>query len=316
MSQSSHTAFITGASSGIGAIYAERLAARGYDLILAARREDRLQALAGQLQARYAIRASILKADLSEEQGIEAVEQRLQQDPAVDLFINNAGTAKMAGFLASTSREHQAIHTLNTTALLRLSYAALAAFAPRGRGTLINIASILALHTLPGSAVYSASKAWVLSFTRGLQDEFADSGVRIQAVLPAATATDLWPTSGVALDALPTGTVMTTEDLVDAALRGLEMGEKVTLPPVHDLGLWEAFEQTRLALFTSANRATGAAVSLTRPGGGHYSGSGTAARVQIASCSPPRRSVITTLSPAFLPSQGFRTCSTIRSRLA
>ncbi|KMH51277.1 short-chain dehydrogenase/reductase [Klebsiella quasipneumoniae] len=252
MSQSSHTAFITGASSGIGAIYAERLAARGYDLILAARREDRLQALAGQLQARYAIRASIVKADLSEEQGIEAVEQRLQHDPAIDLFINNAGTAKMAGFLASTPREHQAIHTLNTTALLRLSYAALAAFAPRGRGTLINIASILALHTLPGSAVYSASKAWVLSFTRGLQDEFADSGVRIQAVLPAATATDLWPTSGVALDALPTGTVMTTEDLVDAALRGLEMGEKVTLPPVHDLGLWEAFEQTLLALFTSA----------------------------------------------------------------
>ena len=92
----------------------------------------------------------------------------------------------------------------------------------------------------------------MLSFTRGLQEEFADSGVRIQAVLPAATATDLWPTSGVALDTLPSGTVMTTEDLVDAALRGLEMGEKVTLPPVHDLGLWEAFEQTRLALFTSA----------------------------------------------------------------
>ena len=246
MTQPSHTAFITGASSGIGAIYAERLAARGYNLILAARREDRLQALADQLQARYAIRASILKADLSEEQGIEAVEQRLQQDPAIDLFINNAGTAKLAGFLASTPREHQAIHTLNTTALLRLSYAALAAFTPRRRGTLINIASILALHTLPGSAVYSASKAWGVSFTRG------DSGVRIQAVLPAATATDLWPTSGVALDALPTGTVMTTEDLVDAALRGLEMGEQVNLPPVHDLGLWETFEQSRLALFTSA----------------------------------------------------------------
>ncbi|HBS0038364.1 TPA: SDR family NAD(P)-dependent oxidoreductase [Klebsiella pneumoniae] len=245
MTQPSHTAFITGASSGIGAIYAERLAARGYNLILAARREDRLQ-------ARYAIQASILKADLSEEHGIAAVEQRLQQDPAIDLFINNAGTAKLAGFLASTPREHQAIHTLNTTALLRLSYAALAAFTPRRRGTLINIASILALHTLPGSAVYSASKAWVLSFTRGLQEEFADSGVRIQAVLPAATATDLWPTSGVALDALPSGTVMTTEDLVDAALRGLEMGEQVTLPPVHDLGLWETFEQSRLALFTSA----------------------------------------------------------------
>lgn len=138
MTQPSHTAFITGASSGIGAIYAERLAARGYNLILAARREDRLQALADQLQARYAIQASILKADLSEEHGIAAVEQRLQQDPAIDLFINNAGTAKLAGFLASTPREHQAIHTLNTTALLRLSYAALAAFTPRRRGTLID----------------------------------------------------------------------------------------------------------------------------------------------------------------------------------
>lgn len=161
MTQPSHTAFITGASSGIGAIYAERLAARGYNLILAARREDRLQALADQLQARYAIQASILKADLSEEHGIAAVEQRLQQDPAIDLFINNAGTAKLAGFLASTPREHQAIHTLNTTALLRLSYAALAAFTPRHRGTLINIASILALHTLPGSAVYSAQSLGV-----------------------------------------------------------------------------------------------------------------------------------------------------------
>lgn len=144
MTQPSHTAFITGASSGIGAIYAERLAARGYNLILAARREDRLQALADQLQARYAIQASILKADLSEEHGIAAVEQRLQQDPAIDLFINNAGTAKLAGFLASTPREHQAIHTLNTTALLRLSYAALAAFTPRRRGTLINIAAAYA----------------------------------------------------------------------------------------------------------------------------------------------------------------------------
>ncbi len=134
MTQPSHTAFITGASSGIGAIYAERLAARGYNLILAARREDRLQALADQLQARYAIQASILKADLSEEHGIAAVEQRLQQDPAIDLFINNAGTAKLAGFLASTPREHQAIHTLNTTALLRLSLCRAGRFHPTTPG--------------------------------------------------------------------------------------------------------------------------------------------------------------------------------------
>jgi NADP-dependent 3-hydroxy acid dehydrogenase YdfG len=156
-------AFITGASSGIGAIYAERLAARGYNLILAARREDRLQALADQLQARYAIQASILKADLSEEHGIAAVEQRLQQDPAIDLFINNAGTAKMAGFLASTcastSDSYAQYHRAAAPELCRAGR-----FHPTTPGTLINIASILALHTLPGSAVYSASKAWVLSF--------------------------------------------------------------------------------------------------------------------------------------------------------
>lgn len=103
-----------------------------------------------------------------------------------------------------------------------------------------------------GQRSLQRQQSLVLSFTRGLQEEFADSGVRIQAVLPAATATDLWPTSGVALDALPSGTVMTTEDLVDAALRGLEMGEQVTLPPVHDPGLWETFEQSRVVLFTSA----------------------------------------------------------------
>lgn len=248
MTTPSQTALITGASSGIGALYAERLAARGYHLILVARREERLQALAEDLQRQYGIRADVLKADLSEESGIRAVEARLQSDPTIALVINNAGTAKMGGLLSADVREHQMIHTLNTTALLRLSYAALAAFSPRGQGTLINIASILALHALPGSA----SKAWVLSFTRALQEEFADSGLRIQAVLPAATATDLWPTSGVALDALPAGSVMTTEDLVDAALSGLDQGENITLPPVHDLALWTHFDQARLALFGSA----------------------------------------------------------------
>ncbi|WP_174510328.1 SDR family NAD(P)-dependent oxidoreductase [Klebsiella oxytoca] len=247
-----HTALITGASSGIGAVYAQRLAARGYHLILVARREGRLQDLAGELQNRYAIQADILPADLSEESGIRAVEARLQADPTIALVINNAGTAKMGGLLANDIADHQMIHTLNTTALLRLSYAALAAFQPRGQGTLINIASILALHALPGSAVYSASKAWVLSFTRALQEEFADSGLRIQAVLPAATATDLWPTSGVALEALPAGSVMTTDDLVDAALSGLDQGENITLPPVHDLALWEDFDRARVALFGSA----------------------------------------------------------------
>ncbi|VFS56593.1 Fatty acyl-CoA reductase [Raoultella planticola] len=134
MTTPSYTALITGASSGIGALYAERLAARGYHLILVARREERLQALAQELQRQYGIRADVLKADLSEESGIRAVEARLQSDPTIALMINNAGTAKMGGLLTTDVREHQMIHTLNTTALLRLSYAALAAFSPRGQG--------------------------------------------------------------------------------------------------------------------------------------------------------------------------------------
>lgn len=168
----------------------------------------------------------------------------------------------MGGLLSADVREHQMIHTLNTTALLRLSYAALAAFSPRGQGTLINIASILALHALPGSAVYSASKAWVLSFTRALQEEFADSGVRIQAVLPAATATDLWPTSGVALDALPAGSVMTTEDLVDAALSGLDQGEEYHPAAGSRSGAVDPFRpgETR-AVRQCTHRPTGAALS-------------------------------------------------------
>jgi len=127
----------------------------------------------------------------------------------------------MAPFLAGEVAQHQAINTLNTTALMRLTYAILPRLARNNRGTLINIASVLALHVRAGSALYSATKAWVLSFTRGLQEEFADSNVRIQAVLPAATATEIWSHSGVTVDDLPEGSVMTTDDMVDASLAGV-----------------------------------------------------------------------------------------------
>lgn len=245
-------AVVTGASSGIGAIYADRLAARGYDLLLIARREDRLQSLAQRLQQQYAIDVSTLKADLSHDDGIREVEQRLRSDDRVALLVNNAGSARMGAFLSVDVDEHETIHTLNTTALMRLSYAALSRFSAQNNGTLINIASVLAFHAWSGSAVYSATKAWVVNFTRGLQDEFADSNVRIQAVLPAATATEIWDLSGVAPATLPEGSVMSAEDLVDAALTGLDNAEHVTLPPVHDLALWDDYEQARLALFATS----------------------------------------------------------------
>lgn len=246
------TALITGASSGIGAIYADRLAARGYDLLLVARRGDRLHALANDLQHRHGVKISTLVADLSAVEGIQQVEAVLRDDTTISLLVNNAGAANLAPILSSSADQHEAINTLNTTALMRLTLAALPRFVENDQGTIINIASVVAFHARAGSAVYSATKAWVLNFTRGLQEEFAGSNVRIQAVLPAATATEIWGHSGITLDALPEGSVMTSEDLVDAALAGLDQGELVTVPPVEDLQLWDNWEAARLALFSAS----------------------------------------------------------------
>lgn len=246
------TALITGASSGIGAIYADRLAARGYDLLLVARRSDRLHALANDLQHRHGVKISTLVADLSAVEGIQQVETVLRDDTTISLLVNNAGAANLAPILSSSADQHEAINTLNTTALMRLTLAVLPRFVENDQGTIINIASVVAFHARAGSAVYSATKAWVLNFTRGLQEEFAGSNIRIQAVLPAATATEIWGHSGITLDALPEGSVMTSEDLVDAALAGLDQGELVTVPPVEDLQLWDNWEAARLALFSAS----------------------------------------------------------------
>jgi len=258
------TALITGASSGIGAVYADRIAARGYDLVLVARREDRLQALAAQLEQRYGVNVATLTADLTEETGIRAVEEVLRSNSRIDTLVNNAGTAQMAPFLAGDVAQHQAINMLNTTALMRLTYALLPRLAQNNRGTLINIASVLSIHARAGSALYSATKAWVLNFTRGLQEEFADSNVRIQAVLPAATATEIWAISGVSVNDLPEGSVMTTDNMVDAALAGLDQGEQITIPPLHDESLWARYEEARLALFDSARTGEPAPRYLSR----------------------------------------------------
>ncbi|ANR77919.1 SDR family oxidoreductase [Kosakonia sacchari] len=253
------TALITGASSGIGAIYADRLAARGYDLLLVARRGDRLNTLADDLQHRHGVKISTLVADLSAAEGIQQVEAVLRDDTTISLLVNNAGAANLAPILSSSADQHEAINTLNTTALMRLTLAVLPRFVENDQGTIINIASVVAFHARAGSAVYSATKAWVLNFTRGLQEEFAGSNVRIQAVLPAATATEIWGHSGITLDALPEGSVMTSEDLVDAALAGLDQGELVTIPPVEDLQLWDNWEAARLALFSASRNGKPAA---------------------------------------------------------
>ena len=261
MSTSSKTAVVTGASSGIGAVYADRLASRGFDLILVARRVDRLNSLADKLSSAHGIKVQVLAADLAQESDLARVEDVLRRDASVRMLVNNAGIARFRPFAQSSIDDSASQIALNITALTRLALAVLPGFVARNEGTLINVASILAVHALPISTVYSATKAYVLQFSRGLQQELAATGVKVQAVLPAATETEIWSadTSGVPLSALAKDTVMGVHDLVDAALAGLDQGEAVTWPSVGDVGLWNTFDAARVALVGATQTGTPAA---------------------------------------------------------
>ena len=256
MTPSTKIAVITGASSGIGAVYADRLAQRGYDLLLVARRGDRLQKLAAKLEQTCGIKAETLVADLEKEADLVALEAILSGNPAIRMLVNNAGIARLSPVAETAIKESLAQIALNITALTRLTHAVLPAFKARNEGVIINIASALALHALPVSAVYSGTKGFVLNFSRGLQQELANTGIRIQVVLPAATATDLWDISGVPLDALAPESVMSVEHLVDAALAGFDQGESVTLPSMADTGLWERYDTARSDLFAAMQTGT------------------------------------------------------------
>ena len=261
MSAPSKTAVVTGASSGIGAVYADRLAARGYDLILVARRADRLNALAGKLATAHGVKTQVLVADLAKESDLADVEGVLKRDASVRVLVNNAGVARFSPFAQSSVDDTASQLALNITALTRLTHAVLPGFVSRNEGAIINVASVLAVHALPISSVYSATKAYVLQFTRGIQQELANTGVKVQAVLPAATATEIWSEeiSGVPLSALDPSRVMSAEDLVDAALAGFDNGETVTWPSVGDEGLWTTFDTARAAIFAATQTGTPAA---------------------------------------------------------
>jgi short-subunit dehydrogenase len=248
MTHSLGTALITGASSGIGAVYADRLAKRGYDLILVARNGERLKALSTRLTAETGQSVKALPADLGDKAALATVEAVLRDDPSITILVNNAGTASRAPLLNADVDEMEAMITLNITALTRLTYAAAPAFVARGAGTIINISSVVGIAPERLNGVYGATKAFVLALSHSLQHELADKGVRVQAAWPAATATDLWEKSGLHYLKLPAGTVMSTEDMVDAALAGLDQGEVVTAPPLQDGDDWSRFDEARRAL--------------------------------------------------------------------
>jgi len=247
-SPSQGTALITGASTGIGAVYADRLAKRNYDLILVARNEARLKALAARLMSETGRSVTALAADLSDKPGLAKVESILRDDQTITMLVNNAGVASVAPLLNASVEKMDDIIALNITALTRLTYAAAPAFVSRGAGKIINVASVVGISPETLNGVYGASKAYVLALSYSLQHELAAKGVRIQAVLPGATATEIWDKAGLPLKDLPASIVMSPEDMVDAALVGLDQGELVTIPGLHDGDEWTRFEATRRAL--------------------------------------------------------------------
>ena len=248
MSSSLGTALVTGASTGIGATYADRLARRGYDLILVARDQARLDALAFKLRNSAKVQVETLKADLTDKAELAKVEQRLASDPSITLLVNNAGAAANGAFAEQSADRHQSIIDLNILALTRLTSAVAPAFVARGKGAIINLASVLALTHEIGMPVYNATKAYVLLLTRALQTELGPKGVYLQAVLPAATRTEIWERGGADINALPEGSVMDVDTLVDAALVGFDHRELITIPTLKDEGQWEAFDAARLAM--------------------------------------------------------------------
>jgi short-subunit dehydrogenase len=248
-------AVVTGASRGIGAVYADRLARRGFDLVLVARDATRLQALAEELTGATGCQATPMVADLTCDADVARLAERIEADPAVELLVNNAGLGS-PGLLAIAPQDKvDALLQLNVVALTRLSRAAARGFGLRRRGTIVNIGSAFALHLASGFAAYAGSKAYVLHFSRALQLELAKRDVFVQAVLPGAVATDIWASNGIDPDSLPPGTVMTTEDLVDAALAALDQGEHICIPSLPDVADWEAFESARETLLPNLSRA-------------------------------------------------------------
>jgi short-subunit dehydrogenase len=239
------TALITGASSGIGAIYADRLARRGHDLILVARNQSRLDELAARLRGETGRSVEIVSADLNNDADLHRVETILRTNSTIAMLVNNAGVGGAAPLLASDVDAMDRMIRLNVLALTRLTYAAVPAFVARRGGTIINIASIVAISPETLNGVYGGSKAFVLAFSQSLQHELTDKAVRIQAVLPGATATEFWDIAGLPVSNLPTEIVMSAQDVVDAAIAGLDQGETVTIPSLEDKAEWDAYDAAR-----------------------------------------------------------------------
>jgi hypothetical protein len=247
------TVFITGASSGIGATYAERFARRGHNLVLVARDKSRLDTLAARLRAEGNVEVEVLQADLTRPADLSALETRLRDDARIGVLINNAGMAQSGGFLDQTTEAIERLITLNTTALTRLAAAIAPRLAQSGTGAIVNIGSVVGFAPEFGMSIYGATKAFVLFLSQGLNFELSPKGVYVQAVLPASTRTEIWERAGIDVNTLPE--VMEVGELVDAALVGFDRRELVTIPPLHVAQRWDALDASRQGLMSDIRQA-------------------------------------------------------------
>ncbi len=252
-------AVVTGASSGIGAIYADRLARRGYDLILVARNQKKLDDVAKRVAGETGRAVSVMAADLNDKADLKRVETLLATEPNITMLVNNAGIGSVAPLLEADVDTMERMIALNVTALTRLTYAAVPSLVARGGGAIVNIASIVAIRPEGLNGVYGGTKAFVLAFSLSLSKELAASNVRVQAVLPGATATDFWGLSGRPVENLPSAIVMSAEDMVDAALAGFDQRELVTIPALPDAADWHDYEAARQKLMPNLSHRLPAA---------------------------------------------------------
>ncbi|QNH77275.1 SDR family oxidoreductase [Pseudomonas protegens] len=240
------TVLITGASTGIGATYAERFAQRGHDLLLVARDQARLDALAGRLRSEHGVAVEVMKADLTQLSDLTTVETRLREDARIGILVNNAGAALSGSFIEQSTDSVAQLVALNTTALVRLASAIAPRLVKAGDGAIINIGSVVGLAPEFGMTVYGATKAFVLFLSQGLSLELSPLGVYVQAVLPAATRTEIWDRSGIDINTLDE--IMEVGDLVDAALVGFDRREAVTIPPLQQAQPWDDLQNARQTL--------------------------------------------------------------------
>jgi len=247
-------ALVTGASSGIGASYARQLASRGYDLILVARRAERLRELADSLDTT----SQVLPADLTSEEGLAAAERAIRECAALEMLVNNAGFGTLGRFWEASFESQVRMHQLHVMATMRLTHAALACMVPRGKGAVINVSSVAAFGQGPGNVSYSSTKAWINSFTTGLDIELrgAGSAVKVQALCPGFTKTEFHQTLGMDPRSIANVFWMPADDVVETSLKELGRGKVIVVPK------WRSKVAVTLLKLVPAP-----IVSLMRPGG-------------------------------------------------